>query len=396
MKRYQYGALGLSLLMPAVALADFQYQETTQITGGSLMSMMKFAGHFSKQANQINQPVVATVYVRGNRMAHVDDRSIQIIDLDKGTITNIDLEKRTYTEMTFEQIRQGIEQGLQEAKAKAAEGKASSPAQQPPENVKLNFKFNVRNTGATKQIGGFDTSDSIMTMQVEGTDTDNGQKAALAMTADLWLTPDIPGYEEVREFERKLAARMGGVFSGSSLSSQFTQAQPGMSQGMSSMAGEVSQMKGIPIEQITRIGMSANGAPLPAASEAPLPADSGPQMPSAGDVAKQSAENVTDQTEENQSNRLTSKLSGYGIGGLGGFHGFSGFGHRKKNPPPSDDAAAQAPATAQQGQTATAVLMEFQTIRGSFSTAPIDGSKFAVPAGFVKIEQTMMQPQPVK
>jgi len=36
MNRLQFSALGLSLLLPTAALGDFQYQETTQITGGSL------------------------------------------------------------------------------------------------------------------------------------------------------------------------------------------------------------------------------------------------------------------------------------------------------------------------------------------------------------------------
>jgi hypothetical protein len=52
MNRLQFGALGLSLLLPTAALGDFQYQETTQITGGSMMGIMKFASHFSKQARQ--------------------------------------------------------------------------------------------------------------------------------------------------------------------------------------------------------------------------------------------------------------------------------------------------------------------------------------------------------
>jgi len=43
---------------------------------------------------------------------------------------------------------------------------------------------------------------------------------------------------------------------------------------MSEMAKEMSKLKGIPVEQIMRIGATANGEPLPAAS-------AGPEMPSA-------------------------------------------------------------------------------------------------------------------
>src|SRR5947207_13867440 len=47
---------GLCFAMPFSLLADFQYTETTKITGGSLVSMMKFAGAFSKEARQATDP----------------------------------------------------------------------------------------------------------------------------------------------------------------------------------------------------------------------------------------------------------------------------------------------------------------------------------------------------
>ena len=167
MNRLQFGALGLSLLLPTAALADFQYQETTQITGGALMGMMKFASHFSKQAKDIGAPVVSSVYVQGNRMARFDPQTIQIIDLDAETITNVDLQKHTYTRMTFEQMRQQFEQAVQQAKAQQAKQQtpAPQPQQQPqPENVQLSFKVNVRNTGSAKQVSGVDANEAILTM----------------------------------------------------------------------------------------------------------------------------------------------------------------------------------------------------------------------------------------
>ena len=50
--------------------------------------------------------------------------------------------------------------------------------------------------------------------------------------------------------------------------------QPAAAQGMSDMVKEMSKLKGIPVEQIMRMGATANGEPLPAASEAPLPPSS--------------------------------------------------------------------------------------------------------------------------
>jgi hypothetical protein len=378
MKPLQYGALGLSLLLPAAAFGDFQYQETTQITGGSFMGMMKFASHFSKAAKDLGAPIVSSVYVQGNRMARIDPQTIEIIDLDKETITNVDMQKHTYTQMTFEQMRQQFDQAVQQAKEQQAQQKAAPtppPQQQQPQNVQVSFKVNVRNTGVNKQVNGVGADESILTMEMIGTDTTNGQQGAFAITNDMWMAPEIPGYDELRDFQKRFAIKLGQTFSGSNLSATLTAMQPAAAQGMSDMVKEMSKLKGIPVEQITRMGATANGEPLPAASEAPLPpSPSGPEMPSAQDVAQQSA-----------SSAIASKLGGFGIGGFGG------FGHKKQAPPPqpADDSSN----TTQQTPTAT-VLMESKTEMSGFSSATIDSGKFAVPAGFTQIQpQPLIQPQ---
>ncbi len=84
----RFAVLTLTLAIPSFLFADYTYQETTQITGGSMMSMMKMAGAFSSQARKAGEPVVSTVYIKDNRMAKVSTDSIEIIDLDKETITH--------------------------------------------------------------------------------------------------------------------------------------------------------------------------------------------------------------------------------------------------------------------------------------------------------------------
>jgi hypothetical protein len=369
MNRFQLSAFGLSLLLPTAALADFQYQETTQITGGSLMGMMKFASHFSKQAKDIGAPVISSVYVQGNRMARMDPQTIEIIDLDAGTITSVDLQKHTYTRMTFEQMRQQFEQAVQQAKEQQAkQPQPTTPTpQEKPDDVQVSFKVNVRNTGATKQVSGVGANEAIMTMQMIGTNTTNGQQGAFAITNDMWMAPEIPGYDELRNFQMKFAAKMGETFSGSNMSATLTAMQPAAAQGMSDMVKEMSKLKGIPVEQIMRMGATTNGEPLPAASEAPLPpSPSGPEMPSAKEVAQQSA-----------SSAIASKLGGFGIGGFGG------FGHKKQaQAPPLPDDNANA---TQQTPTST-VLMESTTAMSGFSSSPIDAAKFAVPDGFTEVQ----------
>ena len=369
MKIHRYSVLGLCLLLPIAALADFHYQESSQITGGSMLGMIQFAGKFSRHARDASAPTVTTIYVSGNKMARVSPQTIEIVDLDAETITNVDLQKRTYYQMTFEQMRQQLAQAAQQIEDKqASQPSQSQPPPQAPNNVDVQFKVNVRNTGATKQVSGLNASESILTMQLQGTDKSNGQTGAFAITNDMWMTQDIPGYGELQDFYRKYAAKMGNAFSEGlgNITHSLAASNPGAAQGMSSLMKEVSTLKGIPVQQIMRMGATADGSPLPAASEAPLPQSSpGPQTPSAGDVARQSTQSA-----------IASKLGGFGFGG---------FGHKKKESPPPDDSA-----NTQAAPTAT-VLMEMQTEMTAFSTAPIDPGTFAVPAGFRQVQSLQMK-----
>jgi hypothetical protein len=355
-------ALGLCTLLTTPSFADFRYDETTQITGGAIVSMMKFVGAFSKDAKKSMDPVTSTVLVQGNRMARINPDQTEIIDLDKETITTIDHKKKQYTVMTFEQMKQQMEEAMKKAKEQQAKSKPAQPQASDTPPPKMTFKVNVRNTAATRNVAGLDTKESILAMQMEATDQKSGQTGSLAITNDMWMAPEIPGYDEVRDFNKRFAVKMGTVF-GDTFKPTIAAMQPGSTEGMAEMAKEMSKLKGVPVMQVMRMGSTTNGQPLPAASEAPLPASNEPATPSAGDVAKQSA-----------SSAITSKL--------GGFGGFGGFGKKKKDqdqPPPDQSKSGQAAAPTQ------SVLMESSTQMTGFSSAAINSSQFSVPAGYSQV-----------
>ena len=354
-------ALGLCTLLATPSFADFRYDETTQITGGTVVSMIKLAGAFSKDAKKAMDPVTSTVLVQGNRMARINPDRTEIIDLGKETITTIDPRKKQYTVVTFEQMKQQMEEAQKKAQEQQAKGKPSQPQSTDAEPPKMNFKVNVRNTAATKKVAGLDTKESILSMELEATDQQSGQKGSLAITNDMWLALEIPGYSEVRDFNERFARKMGMIF-GDVFKPSMAAMQPGSAEGMAEMVKEMSKLKGVPVMQVMRMGSTANGEPLPAASEAPLPASNGPAMPSAGDVAKQSATSA-----------IASKLGGFG-----------GFGKKKKDPAQDQPAPDQS----QSSQTASptqSVLMESSTQLSSFSSAPVDSSQFNVPAGYAQV-----------
>jgi hypothetical protein len=341
----------LSISLPL--RADFTYTETTQITGGSLLGMMKMAGSFSRQAKQAGEPTTSTVMIKGNRMTRISPDHTEIIDLDKETVTQIDTAKHQYTVITFEQMKQRMDAAMAKAKAKQRQPQST--------DADIKFQIHVRNTDATKEIAGLSANEAIMTMTMDATDKSSGQAGSMAITNDMWLAPEIPGYGEVRDFYARYALKMGRVFSGAGgMATAMLASHPGAEQGMQDLAKEVAKMKGIPVLQVMRMGTSTDGKPLPAASEAPLPASNGPATPTAGEVGQQTATSAI--------------ASGLGLGGFGG------FGHKKKADPPPDSGQGQ------QANAGPMVLIESNTQLASFSQAPVDGSKFEVPAGFKQVE----------
>jgi hypothetical protein len=352
---------GSLLLSPAFLLADYTYQETTQITGGSMVKMMKMAGAFSAQARKAGDPVVSTVYLKGNRLAKVSQDGIEIIDLDKESVTHIDTIKHTYTVMTFEQMREQMAKAQEEAaKRSPAPAQPATPAQN-PDDVKMSFDVKVRNTGVEKQVSGLAAHEAIMTMTMKATDQKTQQSGNMAITNDMWLVPEVPGYDQVRDFYKRMGEKMGLMTAGVGFDMSRMLAQnPGATQAMTDMGEEMRKIKGVPVMQIMRMGSTADGKPLPAASEAPLPPDNSPAMPSGSDIAKQS-----------MASALTSKLGGFG------------FGKKKKDDQPAADPAATQNA---QAQATTMILMETQISVSSFSPDPVDGSHFEVPAGYKLVQ----------
>jgi hypothetical protein len=309
---------------------------------------------------------VSTIYLKDNRLADVSPEQIQIIDLDKETITQIDIQKKTYSVMTFEQMKQAIENARQQMQKEAAKQQPQATSSNPDaQNVQMSFDVKVRKTGAQKRVGGLDSSEAIMTMTMTATNTDTQQSGNLAITNDMWMVPSVPGYEQVRDFYTKFAAKMGDVSVGLGRDfSRMLAQQPGANQAMGDMVKEMQKLDGVPVMQVTRMGTTMNGQPLPAASEAPLPAE--PAGPTKGEVAK-----------AGMSSMISSRLGGFG-----------GFGKKKQNTPPPEQNADQAGA-----QPTSAILMEMQTTTSNFSSGPVDPSHFEVPAGYKQVTAPMLEHQ---
>jgi hypothetical protein len=312
---------GIMTVAAGALFADFTYQETSTITGGMMASMLKVAGVFSKQARE---PIQSTVSVKGDRMVHRTQSHASVIDLSNQTITSIDLQKKTYSVMTFDEMKQALEQMQQRMKQN---------------NAQMSFKVEANATGKTKAIGAIDCKEMVLKMTMQGTDEKSGQKGGMVITTDMWIGAGMPGYQEVRDFYKRMAEKIAWAPGGNAF-----MANPEAAKGMAEVYKEVSKIDGIPIQQF--INMGADGQP--AAGGAP------PQ-----------------QAPQQQAERPS-------VGGILG--GRFGLGKKKNSdaPPPSSDSGQQGAASGS--------LLQMTTELSSFSPAPVDDAQFAVPAGFKKVE----------
>ena len=393
-------ALGVILLGNRFMFADASYQETTQVTGGSMVDSLKSVSFLSKSMSNMFAPTTTITMVHGNQKAVVRKESTEITDLDRETVTNIDTVHKTYTVVTFAQMRQAIAnmpKQMEQAQAQMKEAQAQQAAQQPKTDLKTSFDVSAKNTGVTKEINGLTAQEQVVTMQMHITDpnapsTEAVNSMTYVITTDAWIAPDPPEVKEIQDFDMRMGQKLMAGMDLSAWKAQMSQnagmaqlfgGKPGSAEAMAQMSKELAKLKGTRVMEVTRMGGSGTGpgvtqnSPQNTAQAAPPPANS------SGAVAGQVATDTAAQTAAGESSRLGVFGSALGSSALGAFH-------KKKaaTPPPADAPAATTTTSAANGTqtTTSAVLMETTSQKSNFSQAAVPSSAFLVPAGFKKVE----------
>jgi hypothetical protein len=379
MKTRNLAAIAIVLMASRMTLADASYQETTQITGGSMVAPLKSMSFLSKSVGNMFAPNTTTTMVHGNQKVVVGRDSTEITDLDRETITHIDNLHKTYSVVTFAQMRQAFEnmpKQMEQAQEKAKQDQPQQP-QQPKSDLKTSFDVSVKNTGVSKDVNGLTAQEQLVTMQMHVTDPNAGPDATNTMTyvvtTDAWIAPDPPEVKEVQEFDKKFGMKLMAGVDMSAWKSQMAGQNPAMAQmfagkpgsqdAMAQMAKEMAKIQGTRVMEVTRMGGNANGAGAPqdSAQGSTPPANTAPtsSTPSVGGL-------------------LGSALGGSALGGF----------HRKK-PAPADTNNSTTPASDGSQPASSAVLMETTTQKSNFSAASVPSSAFEVPGGYKKVETPM-------
>ena len=174
----------------------------------------KLVNMFSKGAREGSTSIVA---VKGNRKATMSDTSGQIIDLTEEKIYDLDMKKKTYKVTTFAEIRKQMEDAKREAEKnareqerEAREERSDKPAEKDPNAKEVEVDFDVKNTGATKSINGFDTKQAIVTITVREKGKTLDQAGGMVMVTDMWLAANAPSTKDLMAFDLKYAEKLYG------------------------------------------------------------------------------------------------------------------------------------------------------------------------------------------
>ncbi len=381
------GVLSVGIAGAGAGWADASYQETVQISGGSMVESLRSMPFGQSQFGKMFDPINSQTMLRGNQLATVSRNSTQIIDLDRETVTRIDHEKKTYSVMTFAQMRQlfqDAQQRLEQAQARQAPADAPSQPQ-----LQVTFDLSVSTPGVSKVINGVTAQEQLMVLKAHVTDP-NAQSAAGPNTVtytyvqDIWTAPEPVELQQIDEFYGRYGkALMRGVdtgalmksmrpaLSGASIGAVFgsnPQMGTAFQQMTQRMAAEMQKIHGVTVLEITRLG----GETMPATGGT----SAAPPPPAAPDQSSAIAGQAASDTASNAAGSQLGRLGAFGSA-LGG----SVFGafHHSSPPPPK-------PASTPDATASSAVLFETTSQKSAFSEEAIPSSAFDIPAGYREVD----------
>src|ERR1051326_7597835 len=208
--------LVLSVMCILPAHADFSYTQTRKSAGG-------MAGGAMSGMNPITKH-----YLKGQKMKTDMGGTAILMDFEEQTITHINNDQKTYTVTKFSDVGQVLK------------------------DTSAEISVDVKETGQRKNINGFNASQVIMTMNMEGMPgAPAGAKMQFEM--ELWISPDVPGAQEARRFFQKNGDRMALAVAGGP--------NPQMQKSMAAMQRRVGTLGGVAVMQIVRMKAAGAGGP---------------------------------------------------------------------------------------------------------------------------------------
>jgi hypothetical protein len=159
-----------------------------------------------------DEGTVTTVAVKGQRQIMLTDSFGQIIDLAEEKVYQLDPKRKTYRVATFAQIRQQMEEAKAKAEKAAREEQAKQKDAAPPPKLEdsMEVDLDVKKTGQSRTINGFDTNQVIVTVTVREKGKTLDQSGGLQITTEMWMAPQMAAVKEISDFQMEYAKKLYG------------------------------------------------------------------------------------------------------------------------------------------------------------------------------------------
>jgi hypothetical protein len=252
MKRVSQFALVVALAATAsvVVSADVKTRDKTQFKLEGMLGRM--AGMFGGKA--MKEGVEATNAVRGNRKIELNEMTGRIIDLKEEKVYDLDMKKKTYEVTTFEELGRRLREAQEKARQQAGreEGR-EQPQQQEKPAKEYEVDFDVKETGQTRSIAGYEARQVISTVTVREKGRTLEDAGGAVMTVDSWLGPDLPALKELAEFDMKYAKAINPDVAGMSAEQMaaVVALYPMLTSASERLQKESAKLRGTPLSTTT-------------------------------------------------------------------------------------------------------------------------------------------------
>jgi len=240
-------ALPLLALFAGPAAAEVKTRDKSQV---------KFEGFLGRMAGMMGgkaakDGLVTTNAVKGDRKAEINESFGRIVDLKEEKVYQLDMKKKTYEVTTFEQLRQQLREAQEKAKKEAPKEETDPQQDKPAREVDVDF--DVKETGQTRTIAGYNAKEVVMTVTVREKGKALEESGGLVMTSNQWMGPAIPAMKELAEFERRYWKAIAPEAAGMSPEQMAAvmAMYPMLKQAMERLKAEGSRLEGTPLATTT-------------------------------------------------------------------------------------------------------------------------------------------------
>jgi hypothetical protein len=271
---------------------------------------------------------------------------------------------------SFDDLRQAIERSRREAAAGREQAPRTARREPTADEreaareldealAKIEISVDVKSTGRTRTINGFETRQVVMTVAAheKGTTLEHG--GGIALRSDMWLAPKIAALKELTDFDQRYARRLAATIYGGASGKDAS--------AMDAAVAMHPMLKDV-LVRMKAEGAKVEGSPILTTMTVDL-------VPSAEQKARMAAE--AEQQKRRAGERSRPEL-GKGFGGLLG--GIARQAVEKKVEAKVEAKLDRAGADA---QSPTLVRITTEVLRVSTS---VGGSDLALPAGLRRVE----------